>query len=160
MPGSRISLVDAGRSLLVRYGDFVSANQVEWTNHERLECAFFVTAGTRKGPLQPVPDPFGESALLYPDEATEYRASQVSVTDANAAALLATDFSWTEDAARTACSQRIPAEIPGRIRDAMERLRRRRLRLLRILLKHSPVRPDVACLFARVEEPLRGIVKW
>jgi hypothetical protein len=126
VPDSLISLGDLDRSFRVRYGDFATVVTTELRNAHRLHDAILVTAGASVDQSEYyIDDPFCEGAR-YPDEDVWYTQCRVLGNRANCAALLATGFRWTSEAASAAKEYRIEATVVGQIRLAIEKLHRER----------------------------------
>jgi hypothetical protein len=163
MPGSLISLCGSNRFFRAQYGDFATVVLGELRNVHRLHLAILVTAGASMETAERIDDPFCEGAL-YPDEVVEYDQCRLPANGANCAALLATGFRWTSEAARAAKEYRISATVVGQIREAIEKLHREREGLLQRWLGakdgDSEQRQMVEESLAQLEEKVRGLVNW
>jgi hypothetical protein len=171
MPGSLISLCELERFFRVQYGDFVTILMgdgtevaVELRKSHRLHYAILVTAGASMEKFEWIDDPFGEGAL-YPDEPTEYSQCRLPVNGANCAALLATGFCWTSEAAGAANEYRVSATVVEQIREASEELHRESERLCERLwsgrgetdhLTHK----EFEAQHEQVDARYRGRVNW
>jgi hypothetical protein len=155
VPGSLISLGDSDRSFRVQYGDFVTIVADELRNADRLRYAILVTAGANVDQAEHIGDPFCEGAL-YPDEAVWYIQCRLPANGANCAALLATGFRWTSEAASAAKEYRIAATVVAQIRLAIEKLHREHT----ALWSRDTATEEFLRLLAHVEERARGRVDW
>jgi hypothetical protein len=153
MPGSLIDLGDPERFFRVQYGDFVTIAGGELRNADRLHYAILVTAGASMENGEGIEAPPWESAF-YPDEPVWYIQCDLPPNGANCAALLATGFPWTSEAASAAKAYRISATVVGQIRLAIEKLHRERAALW------GGYTEERRTLLAQVEERARGRVDW
>jgi hypothetical protein len=132
MPSALIDLDEQGQSFLVRYGDFFTLVPTELTNGARLALAVMATVGACKEPGRPIPAYSG--ALLHPDEAQEFSECRLLVTGANVAALMATGFSWTEEAACAAAEYPVAPGAVAWIRELVKLLHAAQVHSLQQLL--------------------------
>ena len=153
MPGSLISLGDPDQSFRVQYGDFVTTVSGELRNADRLRYAILVTDGASVDQGEHIGDPFCEGAL-HPDEPVWYIQCRLPVNGANCAALLATGFRWTSEAASAARAYRIAATVVGQVRLAIEKLHRE------CMAFWGEYAEEHRRLLAQVEERARGRVDW
>jgi len=167
VPGSLIRLGDPDRFFRVQYGDFVTvlagdgtAVAGELRKSLRLHYAILVTGGASMEKAERIDDPFDKGAL-YPDEPTEYSQCSLPVNGANCAALLATGFRWTSEAAGAAIGYRVSATVVGQIREASEELHREGERLCWRHRETDQRRSEELLVqLAQVEERSRGLVNW
>jgi hypothetical protein len=159
VPNTLIGLNASERFFLVQYGDFDTIAGSELRNADRLHKAILVTAGASMGKAEPITDPFGEEAL-YPDERVSYSQCSVPSNGGNCAALLATGFRWTSEAARAAKEYRISAPVVEQIRAASRNVHREQVELLQRFLKGNIATSRLEALLAQLEEGVRGRVQW
>jgi hypothetical protein len=131
MPYALIDVDDQGKTFLVRYADFVSWILGDLKNGARLRLAVLATAGADIQSGGPIPPPPEE--VLYPDEALWFAECRLDMTGANAAALLATGFPWTEKAARAATEYPIAPGAVAWIRELVKLLHEEQVHWLQLL---------------------------
>jgi hypothetical protein len=153
MPSTLISLCGPDRSFRVQYGDFFTAVHGELRNTKRLHYAVLVTAGASMEEAEFIDDPFGD-CWVFPDEARCYFHYRMPGNGANCAALLATGFRWTSEAASAAKEYRIAAAVVAQVRLAIEKLHREDMALWGRCTEESRK------LLAQHEARARGLVNW
>jgi hypothetical protein len=157
MPSSLISLSDSERVFSVQYGDYVTIVPGVLRNADRLCDSVLVTAGAAMAEAVEIDDPFSAGAL-YADEVVWYYKRRLPVNAANCAALLASGFRWTNEAADAATEFRISAAAVEAIRRAGEKHHRESEELL--MGRRGADAKATAALWTQHEDGARGQVGW
>jgi hypothetical protein len=118
MPQGLIDLNENGPAFWVRWWDYTTWKVGDLTGSRLLDYAVKATADAFREPDHLAPAFPG--AFLCPDEAQDFYETSLRVTASSAAALMATNFSWTDRATAVRDRFRVSPGAVARIRELVE----------------------------------------